>query len=65
MARSRTPTLAAPLKAAKASTASFKAKICEHAAVAADPLLAQKASWTAEVLAEFEQLITQRVEEHG
>lgn len=61
----RTPTLAAPLKAAKASTAGFKAKICEHAAVMADPLLAQKAEWTATVLAEFEQLIARRVEEHG
>ena len=65
MAKSRSPSLAAPLKAAKSATATFEAKIRDHAAVQADPLLAHKADWTAKVLAEFEQLIVQRVQEHG
>lgn len=60
MAKARTPSLAAPLKVAQQMHPAFVAKIREHAAVQADPLLQAQAVWISGILEGFKDLLEQR-----
>lgn len=53
MAKARTPSLAAPLKATQLASASFSAKVRDHAAIQADPLLKSQAEWIGGLLRDF------------
>lgn len=53
MAKTHTPSLAAPLKAAQLASAAFGAKVRDHAAIQADPLLKSQAEWIGGLLRDF------------